>query len=137
MSVLRALSLSRYLALVICIAVFLGTIGSALMGQYRFLFWPVTVAAGLLALVGIWDLIQTRHAIRRNYPILAHILSFTVSAYVEPGVGAGAHAVQPEDRLQFERHGYFVADRLDSRPGKPVFNRIVTLKDAWQSMKKN
>ena len=61
----------------------------------------------------------------------------TVSAYVEPGVGAGAHAVQPEDRLQFERHGYFVADRLDSRPGKPVFNRIVTLKDAWQSMKKN
>ena len=60
----------------------------------------------------------------------------TVSAYVEPGVGAGAHAVQPEDRLQFERHGYFVADRLDSRPGKPVFNRIVTLKDAWQSMKK-
>ena len=59
----------------------------------------------------------------------------TVTAYVEPGAGAGAHAVQPEDRLQFERHGYFVADHVDSRPGKPVFNRIVTLKDTWQATK--
>jgi glutaminyl-tRNA synthetase len=58
-----------------------------------------------------------------------------ITAYVEPGVGAGPNAVQPEDRLQFERHGYFVADHVDSRPGKPVFNRIVTLKDAWQSNK--
>ena len=32
---------------------------------------------------------------------------------------------------QFERHGYFVADRVDSQPGKPVFNRTVTLKDTW------
>ena len=51
-----------------------------------------------------------------------------VQAYLEPGL---ANA-QPEDRFQFERHGYFVADRVDSTPGKPVFNRIVTLKDAWQ-----
>jgi glutaminyl-tRNA synthetase len=36
-----------------------------------------------------------------------------------------------EDRFQFERHGYFVADRVDSRPGAPVFNRAVTLKDSW------
>jgi glutaminyl-tRNA synthetase len=36
-----------------------------------------------------------------------------------------------EDRFQFERHGYFVADRRDSKPGKPVFNRAVTLKDSW------
>ncbi|MEP7083969.1 MAG: glutamine--tRNA ligase/YqeY domain fusion protein [Betaproteobacteria bacterium] len=56
-----------------------------------------------------------------------------VTAYVEPGVGAGPLAVQPEDRVQFERHGYFVADRVDSRPGQPVFNRIVTLKDTWQA----
>jgi glutaminyl-tRNA synthetase len=59
----------------------------------------------------------------------------TVTAYVEPGVGAGPHAVRPEDRLQFERHGYFVADHVDSRLGKPVFNRIVTLKDTWQATK--
>jgi glutaminyl-tRNA synthetase len=39
---------------------------------------------------------------------------------------------KPEDRFQFERHGYFVADRKDSKDGKPVFNRTVTLRDAWQ-----
>jgi len=39
---------------------------------------------------------------------------------------------KPEESFQFERHGYFVADRKDSVAGKPVFNRTVTLKDAWQ-----
>jgi glutaminyl-tRNA synthetase len=39
---------------------------------------------------------------------------------------------KPEDRFQFERHGYFVADKKDSVTGKPVFNRTVTLRDAWQ-----
>ncbi|MEK9939565.1 MAG: glutamine--tRNA ligase/YqeY domain fusion protein [Methylotenera sp.] len=39
---------------------------------------------------------------------------------------------KPEDSFQFERHGYFVADRKDSVAGKPVFNRTVTLRDAWQ-----
>ena len=38
---------------------------------------------------------------------------------------------KPEDHFQFERHGYFVADRVDSRGGAPVFNRAVTLKDSW------
>jgi glutaminyl-tRNA synthetase len=50
-----------------------------------------------------------------------------VNAYLE----AGADAANPDDKVQFERHGYFVADRIDSAPGKPVFNRIVTLKDGW------
>ena len=39
---------------------------------------------------------------------------------------------KPEDRFQFELHGYFVADKKDSEDGKPVFNRTVTLRDAWQ-----
>jgi glutaminyl-tRNA synthetase len=38
---------------------------------------------------------------------------------------------KPEDRFQFERHGYFVADLRDSKPGTPVFNRAVTLRDSW------
>lgn len=36
-----------------------------------------------------------------------------------------------ETRYQFERLGYFRADPMESTPGKPVFNRVVTLKDAW------
>ncbi len=50
-----------------------------------------------------------------------------VSAYLEAGITAAL----PDDRYQFERHGYFVADRVDSLPGKPVFNRVTTLKDSW------
>ena len=41
---------------------------------------------------------------------------------------------QPEQRFQFERLGYFVADRLLSQPGAPVFNRIVTLRDSWAKL---
>ena len=37
----------------------------------------------------------------------------------------------PESRYQFERVGYFYTDPLDSIPGKPVFNRTVTLRDTW------
>lgn len=50
-----------------------------------------------------------------------------VTAYLEPTLATA----KPEDRFQFERHGYFVADRIDSQPGKPVFNRVVGLKDSW------
>lgn len=50
-----------------------------------------------------------------------------LKAYLEPGLVNTA----PEARYQFERHGYFVADRIDTQAGKPVFNRIVGLKDSW------
>ena len=49
------------------------------------------------------------------------------SGYVEPSL----MDARTEDHFQFERHGYFVADRFDSKPGVPVFNRAVTLKDNW------
>jgi glutaminyl-tRNA synthetase len=50
-----------------------------------------------------------------------------VTAQLEPAL---ANA-QPEERVQFERHGYFIADARDSKPGAPVFNRTVTLRDSW------
>ncbi len=49
-----------------------------------------------------------------------------LSALVEPAAAAS----EPEDRFQFERHGYFVADRRDHLPGHLVFNRITTLRDS-------
>ena len=49
------------------------------------------------------------------------------TAYVEPALQDAA----PGTPFQFERVGYFVADSGDSKPGAPVFNRTVTLKDAW------
>ncbi len=50
-----------------------------------------------------------------------------VQGYVEPALARSA----PDDKFQFERHGYFVADRLDHTNGQPVFNRITGLKDNW------
>ena len=50
-----------------------------------------------------------------------------VTAYVEPSLAQA----QPDQKFQFERFGYFVADRTDHAPGKPVFNRAVGLKDSW------
>ena len=38
---------------------------------------------------------------------------------------------QPGHRCQFERLGYFCVDTTDSKPGQPIFNRTVTLKDIW------
>ena len=52
----------------------------------------------------------------------------TITAYLEPCM----KDAKPEERFQFERHGYFVADRIDSQAGKPVFNRTVGLKDSWK-----
>ncbi len=40
------------------------------------------------------------------------------------------------ERYQFERVGYFYVDHLDSTPGAPVFNRIVSLKDQWKRIQK-
>ncbi len=43
---------------------------------------------------------------------------------------------EPGSRWQFERLGYFCADAKDSRPGRPVFNRTVTLRDEWAKINK-
>jgi glutaminyl-tRNA synthetase len=43
---------------------------------------------------------------------------------------------QPGDKFQFERNGYFCADP-DGQPGKPVFNRTVTLRDTWAKIEKD
>jgi len=50
-------------------------------------------------------------------------------ARVEPALRDAA----PGSRWQFLRLGYFFADPVDSRPGAPVFNRTITLKDTWAS----
>ncbi|MGE5256133.1 MAG: glutamine--tRNA ligase/YqeY domain fusion protein [Hyphomicrobiales bacterium] len=51
---------------------------------------------------------------------------------LEPSLAAAA----PGSRYQFERLGYFCSDLNDSRPGRPVFNRSVTLRDTWAKVLK-
>jgi glutaminyl-tRNA synthetase len=52
--------------------------------------------------------------------------------YVEPSLKAAT----PGSRYQFERLGYFCADAKDSKPGRLVFNRAVTLADTWAKIEK-
>lgn len=54
------------------------------------------------------------------------------NCFIEPGLAE----VAAEERFQFERLGYFCADREDWRPEAPVFNRIVPLRDAWAKLRK-
>ena len=51
----------------------------------------------------------------------------TLTAKLEPSLAKA----EAGERFQFERLGYFYADPIDSGPGAPVFNRTVTLRDAW------
>ncbi|WP_420805709.1 glutamine--tRNA ligase/YqeY domain fusion protein [Cohnella thermotolerans] len=52
----------------------------------------------------------------------------TLRGFVEPGMKEAA----PQDKFQFFRHGYFNVDPKDSAPGRPVFNRIVSLKSSFE-----
>ncbi len=56
-----------------------------------------------------------------------HSLEVLTDCRLEPSLETAA----PGERYQFERLGYFFVDPLDSKRGKLVFNRIVTLKDSW------
>jgi len=51
---------------------------------------------------------------------------------LEPGLADA----EPGSRFQFERQGYFCVDTVDSKPGRPVFNRTVTLRDTWAKIEK-
>ena len=53
------------------------------------------------------------------------------STYYDLTEGGVKIDAKPDDKFQFERHGYFVADRVDHKAEKPVFNLAVGLKDSW------
>ena len=54
-------------------------------------------------------------------------LQVVTGAWVEPAVLQAT----PEQGFQFEREGYFVADRYDYSEQNPVFNRTIGLRDSW------
>jgi glutaminyl-tRNA synthetase len=97
----------------------------------------VSAAHAVEAEVRLYDRLFTCEdpaAEKENYP--AHLnpgsLETLHSCRLEPGLAQAA----PGTRYQFERLGYFCVDPLDSRPGAPVFNRIVTLHDPWANIQR-
>lgn len=61
-----------------------------------------------------------------------HSLEVLPAVYIEPALAEA----QPGQQFQFLRKGYFAVDAKDSTPGRPVFNRTVTLKDSWAKEQK-
>ena len=58
-----------------------------------------------------------------------HSLEVVTGAMVEPGLSEA----ESEQVFQFEREGYFVADRYDHTPENPVFNMTIGLRDTWSA----
>ena len=107
-----------------------GTPGSATVKASAAITW-VGVNDGLQAEVRLYDRLFTDaqpDAGGKDFLAALNPDSLkVVTAYVEPSlanVPTGSH-------FQFERHGYFVTDRVDHAPGKLVFNKITGLKDTW------
>ena len=107
-----------------------GTPGADAVKVKGVITW-VSVATGIEAEVRLYDRLFTEaqpDAGGRDFLSVLNPNSKTsVTAYVESSLAS----VQADDRFQFERHGYFVADRKDHTPARPVFNRTTTLKDTW------
>ena len=61
--------LSRYAFFAACV---LFTLASLPFIHHEWL-WPLTLTSAVLSLIGVFDLLQKRHAVRRNYPILGNI----------------------------------------------------------------
>ncbi len=108
-----------------------GTPGSDAVKVKGVITW-VAVADALQAEVRLYDrLFKEAHPEAGGADFLQNLNanSLTVMhAVVEPSLATA----KADDKLQFERHGYFAADRVDHVQGsKPVFNLAVGLKDGW------
>lgn len=92
----------------------------------------VSVAEGVPAEVRLYDRLFNHEAPDKgDNAFMDHInpdsLSVVSHAWIEPALAAAAN----EQQFQFEREGYFVADRFDHSADKPVFNRTIGLRDTW------
>ena len=108
-----------------------GTPGADTVKAKAAITW-VSVASGVPAEVRLYDRLFTEaHPDAGGKDFLQSLNPNSlkvVTAYVEPSLAAAL----PDQKFQFERFGYFVADRVDHVAGvKPVFNRVTGLKDSW------
>jgi glutaminyl-tRNA synthetase len=92
----------------------------------------VSVSAGRRAEVRLYDRLFTDEAPDKGEndfldSINPDSLTVVEQAWIEPALADA----EPEQGYQFEREGYFVADRYDHRAEHPVFNRTIGLRDTW------
>ncbi|MDQ7041996.1 MAG: glutamine--tRNA ligase/YqeY domain fusion protein [Sulfurimonas sp.] len=82
--------------------------------------------------VRVYDRLFKEEAPEGIEDVNADSLQIIKNALIEPAVIAD----KPDERFQFERQGYFYADPIDYSDDKPVFNKIVGLKDSWAKKEK-
>ncbi|MCO4845915.1 MAG: glutamine--tRNA ligase/YqeY domain fusion protein [Sulfurovum sp.] len=82
--------------------------------------------------VRVYDRLYSSEAPEGIEDLNPHSLQVIKNALIEPAV----ITEKPDVRFQFERQGYFYADPIDYTDEKPVFNKIVGLKDSWGKKKK-
>jgi glutaminyl-tRNA synthetase len=111
-----------------------GTPGAEAVKVKGTIHW-VSAAQACAAEVRLYDrLFTTAHPGRESGDYLKDLNpsgKSVVKAFLEPSL----REIKAEERFQFERHGYFVGDRRDSKAGVPVFSRTVMLRDSWGSAK--
>ena len=100
----------------------------------------VSAKHAMKAEVRLYDLLFTKKNpddVEEGKTFLANLnpksLEVISNAYLEPSL----KAAKPRDWFQFERLGYFFVDPVASTPDKPIFNRIVTLRDTWEKIEKS
>ena len=107
-----------------------GTPGSDAVKVKGVITW-VSVTTGAALQVRLYDRLfseaQPESGGRDFLTVLNPNSKKNVSAYAEPSLLQAS----AEAHFQFERHGYFVADRVEHAAGNLVFNRTATLKDVW------
>ena len=89
------------------------------------------VAASVPSEVRLYDRLFTEaqpDASERNF---LELLNSNTKTVLQSFVEASLASAQPDDKFQFERNGYFVADRKDHCASKPVFNLAVSLRDSF------
>ena len=96
----------------------------------------VSAPHALLAEVRLYDRLFTT-----EYPDMDKEKSFkeflnpaSLTVLTDCALEPGLLKASAEDRFQFERQGYFCLDTVESAPDRPVFNRIVTLRDSWAKL---
>ena len=93
----------------------------------------VSASESIPAEVRLYDRLFTVPRPDEDGEFLQHLnpdsLEVIADARLEPSLATA----EPGSRWQLERLGYFAVDPVDSRPGVPVLNRIVTLRDSWSA----
>jgi glutaminyl-tRNA synthetase len=86
--------------------------------------------------VRLYDRLFTVESPGKEADFLTQINASSLEVLTDCKVEKSLTQVSPETRFQFERQGFFCADRHDHEPNRPVFNRTVTLRDSWAKVTK-